>query len=397
MKMHLFRKNILTGLIMALGLNLYTLTISAQEVLWFRPRVVSPEIHQDKSVTFRILAPEADHVALHGAWMETRETKEDMVKNDTGLWSLTVGPLEPDIYIYAMWVNGVKTLDEANALVMRDGIMYDNMLLVPGPASDLYAVHDVPHGTVRKVWYDSPTLGMRRRMYVYTPANYEGGYDTYPVFYLLHGGGGDEDTWTTLGRCCQIMDNLIAARKARPMIVVMTNGNPTEAASPGEGPPVKQGETGVRRFSTGSGLFERSLVDDVIPFVEEHYRTKEGKSNRAVAGLSMGGVQTMNLAFDHSMVFDYYGVMSAGISAPHPDGRNWFPNLDARMNSLKVSGYKLFWIGCGTDDFGFESVENLVSKLEEAGMEYTFMESSGEHTWSNWRLYLSELAPLLFR
>jgi enterochelin esterase family protein len=374
----------------------FTFSLFSQEAPWLRARVVSPEIQEDNSVTFRMNAPDAEQVQLSGGWMEGWGTREDMVRNDTGLWSLTVGPLEPEIYTYAMWVNGVKTLDAANTSVMRDGSRYESMLLVPGPESDLYAVKDVPHGTLSKVWYDSPTLGLTRRMYVYTPPRYEGGYDTYPVFYLLHGGGGDEDAWSTLGRACQILDNLIAQRKARPMIVVMTNGNPFDAAAPGEAPPRKD-EEGGGIFSMGSGRFEKSLVDDVIPFVEEHYRTKDGKSNRAVGGLSMGGMQTMNLAFDHSMVFDYYGVMSMGITDPGPDGRSWFQNVDARLNSLKTTGYKLYWIGCGTDDFLYDAAQNLVSKLEEAGMEYTYRESSGGHTWSNWRIYLSELAPLLFR
>lgn len=374
----------------------FSFLLTAQEAPWLRARVVSPEIQEDNSVTFRMNAPDAEQVQLSGGWMEGWGTREDMVRNDTGLWSLTVGPLEPEIYTYAMWVNGVKTLDAANTSVMRDGSRYESMLLVPGPESDLYAVKDVPHGSLSKVWYDSPTLGLTRRMYVYTPPGYEGGYDTYPVFYLLHGGGGDEDAWSTLGRTCQILDNLIAQRKARPMIVVMTNGNPFDAAAPGEAPPRKD-EEGGGIFSMGSGRFEKSLVDDVIPFVEEHYRTKDGKSNRAVGGLSMGGMQTMNLAFDHSMVFDYYGVMSMGITDPGPDGRSWFQNVDARLNSLKTTGYKLYWIGCGTDDFLYDAAQNLVSKLEEAGMEYTYRESSGGHTWSNWRIYLSELAPLLFR
>lgn len=378
-----------------LALASITVSLSAQEAPWFRARVVSPEIQEDNSVTFRIFAPDADQVKLSGGWMEGWGAQEAMIRNDTGLWSLTVGPLEPEIYTYAMWVNGVKTLDAANTAVMRDGRRYESMLLVPGSASDLYAVKDVPHGTLSKVWYDSPTLELKRRMYVYTPPGYEGGYDTYPVFYLLHGGGGDEDAWSTLGRACQIMDNLISQRKARPMIVVMTNGNPTDAAAPGEAPPREEEGPGV--FGMGSGRFEKSLVDDVIPFVEAHYRTKDGKSNRAVGGLSMGGMQTMNLAFDHSMVFDYYGVMSMGITDPGPDGREWFQHVDARLNSLKTTGYKLYWIGCGTDDFLYDAAKNLVSKLEEAEMEFTYRESSGGHTWSNWRLYLSELAPLLFR
>jgi len=367
----------------------------AQELPFMRARVVSPEIQKDNKVTFNIYAPDAEMVALSGGWMEGWGTREEMVRNDTGLWSPTVGPLAPEIYTYSMWVDGVKTLDGANTAVMRDGTRYESMLLVPGPASDLYAVKDVPHGTLAKVWYDSPTLGMKRRMYVYTPGNYEGGYDTYPVLYLLHGGGGDEDAWSTLGRACQILDNLIAQRKARAMIVVMTNGNPGDAAAPNEAPPRKQ-VSGAGEFLMASGQFEKSLVDDVIPFVEEHYRTKEGKANRAVSGLSMGGMQTMNLAFDYGMVFDYYGVMSMGLTNG-PGEREWFPNVDARLNSLRTSGYKLYWIGCGKDDFLYDAAQSLVGKLDGAGMEYTYRESTGGHTWSNWRIYLSELAPLLFR
>jgi len=381
--------------LMITGVMFLAGSLRAQELPFMRNRVISPEIHADNSVTFRIFAPDADEVALAGGWMEGWGTRETMVRNDTGLWTLKAGPLEPEIYTYSMWVNGVKTLDAANTAVMRDGRRYESMLLVPGPASELYMVKKVPHGTLAKVWYDSPTLEMERRMYVYTPPGYEGGYDTYPVLYLLHGGGGDEDAWSTLGRACQIMDNLIAGRTARPMIVVMTNGNPGEAAAPGAAPPREEPEGEV--FRMGMGLFEKSLVDDVIPFVEEHYRTKDGKANRAVAGLSMGGMQTMNLAFDHSMVFDYYGVMSMGLTGPGPDGRTWFNNVDARMNSLKTSGYKLYWIGCGTDDFLYEASQNLVEKMEAADMPFTYRESTGGHTWSNWRLYLSELAPLLFR
>jgi len=233
-------------------------------------------------------------------------------------------------------------------------------------------------------------------MYVYTPPGYESGSESYPVLYLLHGGGGDEDAWSTLGRSCQIMDNLIAAGKAKAMIVVMTNGNPGDAASPGEAPPRKTGEGGDI-FRMGSGAFEKSLVQDVIPFVEEHFRTLSGRENRAVSGLSMGGMQTMNLAFDHTEYFDYFGVMSMGITEPGPDGRSWFQNVDSRIQNLEDKGYKLYWIACGKADFLHQAALNLVAKMEEKGLEYTYRESTGGHTWSNWRLYLSELAPLLFQ
>jgi enterochelin esterase family protein len=287
-------------------------------------------------------------------------------------------------------------MDPGNIRVMRDGARYASMLLIPGASSDLYQVQDVPHGTLAKVWYESPTLELTRRMYVYTPPAYNSGKEKYPVLYLLHGGGGDEDAWSTLGRTCQIMDNLIAQGKAKPMIVVMTNGNPGDAASPGEAPPKKAASSQNDMFRMGSGVFEKSLVNDVIPYVEKHYRTLPGKENRAVSGLSMGGMQTMNLAFDHSEFFDYFGVMSMGLPNPDPSGRTWFQDVDKRMENLESNGYKLYWIACGTDDFLYEAAQNLVAKMEEHNLKFTYRESSGGHTWSNWRIYLSELAPLLF-
>jgi enterochelin esterase family protein len=192
------------------------------------------------------------------------------------------------------------------------------------------------------------------------------------------------------------MDNLIAQGKAKPMIVVMTNGNPRDAASPGEAPPKNEGaENDI--FSMGSGAFEKSLVKDVIPYVEKHYRTLTGKENRAVSGLSMGGMQTMNLAFDYAVTFDYFGVMSMGLPDADPSGRTWFQDVDERIKNLESTGYQLYWIACGTDDFLYQAAKNLVAKMEEHDLEYTYRESSGGHTWSNWRIYLSEFAPLLFK
>jgi enterochelin esterase-like enzyme len=384
------------GMLMLIALAFATISLHAQEAPWMRNRVVSPEIHEDNSVTFRIFAPDIDKASVSGSWMAGWGATEDLVRNDTGLWTLTTGPLEPEIYTYSFRLDGITMLDPANIRVMRDGARHASMLLVPGAASELYQVQHVPHGTLSKVWYESPTLKLTRRMYVYTPPGYESGSETYPVFYLLHGGGGDEDAWATLGRACQIMDNLIAQGKARPMIVVMTNGNPGNAASPGEAPPRKEAD-GNDIFGMGSGAFEKSLVRDVIPYVETHYRTLTGKENRAVSGLSMGGMQTMNLAFDHSDTFDYFGVMSMGLPDPDPSGRNWFQDVDERIKNLASNGYKLYWIACGTDDFLHQAAKNLVAKMEENQLEYTYRESGGGHTWSNWRIYLSEFAPMLFQ
>jgi enterochelin esterase family protein len=389
------RRNIFMKSLLVLFIAASSICVSAQEAPWMRNRIVSPDIHEDLSVTFRIFAPEANSISVAGGWMEEWGASEALVRNDTGLWVLTVEPLDPEIYTYTFLIDGITLMDPANVQVMRDGRRYASMLFIPGEASELYGVKEVPHGSLQKIWYESPSLELNRRMYVYTPPGYESGSETYPVLYLLHGGGGDEDAWTTLGRTCQIMDNLIAQGKAKPMLVVMTNGNPGDAAAPGEAPPRKGGNEDM--FRMGAGIFEKSLVKDVIPFVEKNFRASPGRENRAVSGLSMGGMQTMNLSFDHTETFDYFGVMSIGLPDPRPDGRTWFQDVDTRIEQMKIKGYKLYWIGCGSTDFLYQAAKNLVAKMEEHGLEYTYRESSGGHTWSNWRIYLSEFAPLLFQ
>jgi len=322
---------------------------------------------------------------------------EPLVRNDTGLWTITVGPLTPEFYGYVFTVNGVRVLDPGNPQIKRDGTRNESILLVPGKESELYAVNNVPHGTLAKIWYNSPVLKLNRRMYVYTPAGYEDGKDEYPVFYLLHGGGGDEDAWTTLGRTCQIMDNLIAQGKAKPMIVVMTNGNPLQAAAPGEAPARPATAAGESMFAMGQGLFEESLVRDVIPYIKSHYRVLANRDNRALAGLSMGGMQTLNLTGKYPALFGYIGVMSMGLVDRSAMGLQPDPEQDAKLEALKNSGYKLYWIGCGVDDFLYNSVINLRNTLDKTSFKYTYRESTGGHTWANWRIYLSEFAPLLFK
>jgi len=395
-------KTQITGMLRMAGTLLCLVFLSfsliAQEAPWMRNRVISPEIHEDNSVTFRLFAPDISAIAVSGNWMEGWGSSEALIRNDTGLWTLTVGPLEPEIYTYSFRLDGITMMDPGNVRIIRDGARHASMFFIPGAASDLYQVQNVPHGTLSKVWYDSPTLELKRRMYVYTPPGYDTGSEKYPVFYLLHGGGGDEDAWITLGRTCQIIDNLIAKEKAKPMIIVMTNGNPGDAASPGEAPPRKEEEGSQMGISSmASGLFEKSLVHDVVPYIDKHYRTLTDRANRAVSGLSMGGMQTMTLAFDYTETFDYFGVMSMGLTDPRPDGTTWFKDVDKRIENLETKGYKLYWIGCGTDDFLYNAAKNLVAKMEEHNLEYTYRESSGGHTWSNWRIYLSEFAPLLFQ
>ena len=356
--------------------------------------IKSAEILPDNSVIFRLVSKDAGSVAVSGDWMPGFGSSVPMVKNDTNLWTLTVGPLKPELYSYTFLIDGIRVLDPNNSQVKRDGSRNESMFLIPGTESDLYFVKNVPHGTLSKVWYESPSLKLSRRMYVYTPAGYEDSQGKYPVFYLLHGGGGDEDAWTTLGRTCQIMDNLISQGKAKPMIVVMPNGNPGQAAAFTEAP-VNPAVSAP--YDMGMGLFEESMVKDIIPFVESHYRVIPDRYDRALAGLSMGGMQTLTLTGNYPYMFGYIGVMSMGLVDVTTMGLKPDPDQDTKFETLKNSGYKLYWVGVGKDDFLYKSVQTLRSSLDKHGLKYTYRESTGGHSWANWRIYLSEFAPQLFR
>jgi enterochelin esterase family protein len=362
----------------------------------FRMPVVikSGEVMPDNSVIFRLLSKDASSIAVSGDWMSGFGTSIPMVKNDTNLWTLTVGPLKPELYSYTFLIDGIRVLDPNNPQVKRDGTRNENMFLVPGPESDLYFAKKVAHGSLSKVWYESPILKLNRRMYIYTPPGYDNSKSEYPVFYLLHGGGGDEDAWTTLGRTCQIMDNLISQGKAKPMIVVMPNGNPGQAAAFTD-TPVTPAVAGT--YDMGRGLFEESMVKDIIPYIESHYRVIADRDHRALAGLSMGGMQTLTLTGNYPMMFGYIGVMSMGLVDAATMGLKPDPDQDKKFETLKNSGYKLYWVGVGKDDFLYKSVQSLRSSLDKHGLKYIYRESTGGHSWANWRIYLSEFAPQLFR
>ena len=361
--------------------------------------IISPEIKADNSITFRLMAPEAKTVKLTGNWMSGAASQVELMKNDSGLFQVTINPLPTEMYTYTLVVDGVRTLDPANPIIVRDGTRNESMFMVPGDKANLYGVFDVPHGTLEKVWYPSASLGLTRQMYVYTPPGYKGSTDKFPVLYLLHGAGGDEDAWTTLGRTPQILDNLIAAGKAKPMIVVMTNGNPGDAAAPGAAPARKAvaGQQ-AQGNAMGSGRFEESIVKDVIPFIEKNYRVAAGKDNRAVAGLSMGGMQTLYLTNNHPDLFSYFGVLSMGLM----ENRQGAANTSAEdrlkgLEKLKASKPKLYWIGMGKEDFLYQSGVTLRKFLDDNKFKYEYLETEGGHTWPNWRIYLSELAPKLFK
>lgn len=363
-------------------------------------RVISPEILPDNSVILRVYAKEASKVTVSGEWKSG--PGEALVRNDTGMFSITLGPLKPELYGYTFTVDGVRMIDPNNVQVRRDGVRYESFFIIPGQESDLYFQKSgVPHGTVTKVWYKSAVLEMDRRVYVYTPAGYDNSSAKYPVFYLLHGAGGDEDAWTTMGRAAQIMDNLIAQGKAKPMIVVMTNGNANQAGAQNEVPVVQvQGQTGMAAYQRYAGKFEEHLVKDVVPFIEKNYRTLSGKENRAIAGLSMGGAHTQTITNNNPGLFNYIGVFSMGIMTNNQNNQDALKieqERDTKIEALKNSGYKLYWIGVGKDDFLYQSVVTLRNTLDKHNFKYIYRESTGGHTWANWRIYLSEFAPMLFK
>lgn len=371
-----------------LFLLLTLLAFAQQEAL------VSPELHADGSVTFRILAPNAKEVKLTGDCMVNGEP-QTMISSKKGLWTLTTKPLESDLYSYNVLIDGFKTTDPSNVYLIRDVANVFNVFIVPGGKGDRYRVQPVPHGTVSKRWYDSPTLGLNRRLTIYTPANYEHGDETYPVLYLLHGMGGDEEAWMTLGRAVQILDNLIAQGKAKPMIVVMSNGNVVQEAAPGESNLGFYQPT-FELPHTMDGRFEESFPD-IIQFVEKNYRVKASKSARAITGLSMGGFHSMNISRYYPNTFDYVGLFSPAIHPRgKPDSKVYSYIYDA-LQQQKSNGVKCYWIGIGKTDFLYKDVAAYRRTLDLVGLNYTYVESEGGHTWANWRAYLSEFLPLLFQ
>lgn len=370
----------------------------AQQSMFGETEIVSPEIHADYSVTFRVKAEKAETVKLTGDWMPAEgwvPGSVTMEQDENGLWTYTTAVLEPELYGYVFMIDGVRTNDPNNAFVSRDISTITNILLIPGAQADLYRVNDVAHGSVTRRWYSSPGLEMNRRITIYTPPGYEDSEVVYPVLYLLHGAGGDEEAWMELGRCAQIMDNLIAQGKAEPMIVVMPNGNVSQQAAPGEG---KRGYYKPQFMEKGTmnGAYEGAFMD-IVSFVETSYRVKGDKAHRAIAGLSMGGFHSLHISRYYPNTFDYVGLFSPAILPSQNVSSEIYNDIDASLKIQMENAYKLYWIGIGKTDFLHKNVTAYRDKLENMGMPHTFVESEGGHIWKNWRVYLSEFVPQLFR
>ena len=355
------------------------------------PAVTSPEVLSDGSIVLRILAPDAVKVGLQSSDMAGMVPNDlKFTKNNEGVWEARVGPLVPGAYRYVFNVDGASVADPRNTSISESNNNVWSMVYVPG--ADFMEMKQVTHGAVAEINYYSRSLKRHRRMHIYTPPGYESGSKKYPVFYLLHGAMDCDDSWTTVGRAGFIMDNLIAEKKAKPMVVVMPAGHTSQ------------------NFSMGGGIsqmvdeFSEDFVKDIMPYVEKNYRVLKKRGDRAIAGLSMGGMQTLNIAMSDLGKFSYIGVFSSGIFSlgGNMPGRAGSPsweeqNLNMLDNKGLKKGLKLLWFATGSEDFLIETSKASVEMLEKHGFSPVYKVSGGGHTWANWRDYLYEFAPQLFQ
>lgn len=359
------------------------------------PQVVSPEVATDRRVTFRIFAPRAESVRLVSSDLPNLFQGAPMKKDERGVWEVALGPAQPGAYRYSFNIDGVTVLDPRNPATSESVGNSSSLVTVPG--SEWMDAKNVPHGAVASVTYHSTALGRARRMHIYTPPGYEKGEGTYPVFYLLHGAGDSDDSWTSVGRANFILDNLIAAGKAKPMIVVMPAGHTRPFG--GFGSPLPPAEE-----------FTGEFTKDIMPYIESHYRTKNDRRSRAIAGLSMGGFQTLNVAIPKLDAFAYIGVYSSGLLGIVPmQGPGTSPvakparypweeeNLAILDDAALKKELKLFWFATGKEDFLLSTTKASIDLFKKHGFAVEYKESGGGHTWLNWQEYLSEFAPRLFQ
>jgi enterochelin esterase-like enzyme len=379
------------------------------------PPVLSPEVMSDRRVSFRIYAPQVENVMLRGSDIPGLAgggrggPSQQLTKGENGVWEVTIGPIEPGAYRYNFSVNGVSVIDPRNPATSESNNNTWSLVYVPG--SDFMDTKQVPHGAVASVYYYSSALARTRRMHVYTPPGYETGKGKYPVFYLLHGAGDCDNSWTSVGRAGFILDNLIAGNKIKPMIVIMPAGHTPALTSGARGPvaPPAPASGGTLQAAPRDEFLE-DFVTDIMPFVEKNYRVLTGRESRAIAGLSMGGSQTLNISFSRLDKFAYIGVFSSGIlgggrgaatptaGGPLSPGSLWEQTHLAMLDNAGLKkGLKLLWFSTGVDDGLITNTRNTVELLKKHGFSPVFKESTGAHTWINWRNYLKEFAQQLFR
>ncbi len=383
-----------------LALFIINISAFAQQALWGQQNIVSPEIHENNTVTFRLKAPKAIKIEVTGDFLPAGKNgeagKASLTENKDGVWEFTTNePLVSELYSYSFIVDGLKTQDPSNVYMIRDVASVTNVFIVGGEKGKLYSVNNVPHGSVTRCWYNSPTLNMKRRLTIYTPAGYETGNKKYPVLYLLHGMGGDEEAWIALGRTAQILDNLIAQGKAKPMIVVMPNGNVDHEAAPGESASGMIKPT-MQLPKTMEGSMEESFPD-IVNFVDRNYRTVKTKSGRAIAGLSMGGFHSLHISKQYPDMFNYIGLFSAAIMPNEKVKSPIYDNMEAKLKTQFSKNPALYWIAIGNTDFLYKANADYRKLLDEKGYKYTYFESEEGHIWKNWRIYLTAFSQMLFK
>jgi enterochelin esterase family protein len=340
------------------------------------PPILSPEVQTNRQVTFRLQAAKASEVVVVGQWPNGRTA---MAKGTNNVWSVTVDPIEPGVWEYSFQVDGLSMIDPGNPAIKPMREPRTSILHLPGNPPLIHDFQDVPHGTVRQHTYHSKSLGRLRELVVYTPPGYDMKRSSrYPTLYLQHGSGDNQATWITHGKAHWMLDNLIAQKRAQPMVVVMMDGHAATGGGPGG-------------FSNNTALFERDLLEDVMPFVEGNYRVKAEANSRAIVGLSMGGGQSLTIGLNHADRFGWVG----GFSSAPPAGEAIPGALETPSATNKK--LKLLWIGCGKDDFLLKRNEDFIALLKEKKIRHEWVLSEGSHSWPVWRKYLAEFAPKLFQ
>jgi len=359
--------------------SLFSLCFCISASAWAQPSgpLISPEIHANQSVTFRLRAPKAQAVECRGQW----DRQSVAMVNEGGLWSLTVPKVEAGVWEYSFVVDGLTLIDPANPEQKPQRNPTASILHVPGTPPKVWDFQDVPHGTVHQHEFHSASLGRRRSAWVYTPPGYEtSGEVRYPLLVLQHGSGDRHETWVKHGKANWILDNLIASGKAKPMVVLMIDGHPL-----GQVP-----REAVDKRADSLKAFENELIKDALPLVERLYRVSAKRDDRAIAGLSMGGWQSLSIGMNHLDLFAWIGSFSGAVDEKEIQK----PLENAAETNAKL---KLLWIACGEKDFLLERNEQIVSTLKGKGVKHEWLLTPGDHSWPVWREYLSQFAPLLFR
>jgi enterochelin esterase-like enzyme len=368
-------------ILLALSLTLFAFSTFAEPV-------ISPEVHPDRSVTFRLKTPNAKEVLMHYDL-----GTNTMQRDEQGIWSTTTEPLEPDIYSYSFLVDGLRIYDPANSFLKYSLIDTESQFHVPGPLTLPWEINDVPHGVVHRHHYRSQICDDERDLLVYTPPGYNpAGHKTYPVLYLLHGFSDAEDAWIDVGRANVILDNLIARKQAKPMVIVMPLGYGTLHMLDGGWGAKHTGAEWAKLHDESFTKFHDSLLTEIMPMVEKNYRVSTDRASRAIAGLSMGGEQSLFFGLKGLDRFTWIGAFSSG-GLGNIDFNEYFPNVTEKMNRQ----LRLLWMSCGKEDKLFDSNQKFEQWLKAKGVDHTWVEQPGKHNFLMWRRSLIDFAPLLFQ